>query len=107
MLYLKVVIVRPCVLVVAQFCFVQDEEVRPLYLPPVVIPQTHRLVSQERDCPRGREPLYLLTSFQSCYLVSGGSYFYSWCVTPHSSPTRGHQPLQIIFNILNNFTTIK
>ncbi len=35
----------------------------------VAISQTHRLVSQER-------------LFQSRHLVSGGSNFYSWCVTP-------------------------
>ncbi len=29
---------------------------------------------------------------------------HSWCVTPHSSPTRGCWPLQIILNILNIFT---
>ncbi len=32
------------------------------------------------------------------------SNIWGWCVTPHSSPTRGCWPLQTIFNILNNFT---
>ncbi len=58
-----------------------------------------------RDCPRGREPPYLLTSFQSCHLVSGG--FYSWCVTPHSSPSRGRRGSATIFNILNIFIIIR
>ncbi len=55
--------------------------------------------------PRGREPPYLLTSFQSCHLVMGGSNIWDWCVIPHSSPTRGHWP-QTIFNILIIFIKI-
>ncbi len=46
------------------------------------------------------------TSFQSHHLVSGGSNFYSWCVTPHSSLSRGCWQHLIIFNILNIFTII-
>ncbi len=40
-------------------------------------------------------------SFQLRHLVSGGSNFYSWCVTPHSSPSRGCWQHLTIFNILN------
>ena len=59
----------------------------------VVISQTHWLVSQKR-------------LFQSHHLVSGGSNFYSWCVTPHSSPSRGCWQCLTIFNILNIFIII-
>ena len=59
-----------------------------------------------RDCPRGQEPLYLLTSFQTCHLVSGSSNNWVRCVTPHSSPTRGQRSSTTIFNILNIFTII-
>ncbi len=59
----------------------------------VVISQTHWLVSQERLS-------------QSRHLVSGGSKFYSWCVTPHSSPSSGCWQHLTIFNILNIFTII-
>ncbi len=61
--------------------------------PTVVISQSHRLVSQERLS-------------QSRHLASGGSNFYSWCVTPHSSPSRGYWQCLTIFNILNIFIII-
>ncbi len=54
----------------------------------------------------GREPPYLLTFIRSRHLVSGGSNFYSWCVTPHSSPSRGYWQCLTIFNILNFFIII-
>ncbi len=51
-----------------------------------------------RDCPRRREPPYLLTSFQSNHQVSGGSHIWGWCVTPHSSG-----PWQGVLAVSNNF----
>ncbi len=56
----------------------------------VVISQTHTGWYLRRDCPRGWEPLYLLTSFQSCHLVSGGSnYNFTAGVSHHTPPLVG------------------
>ncbi len=43
---------------------------------------------------------------QKQHLVNS-SNIWDWCVSPHSSPTRGHQPQQTIFNILNIFIIIR
>ncbi len=68
---------------------------------PIVISQTHWLVSRVRlSSSAGATPFILYTVVPSVEVVLN----HSWCVTPHSSPTRGCWPLQTILNILNIFT---
>ncbi len=71
----------------------------------VVISQTRWLVSRVRLAPDGwNRPIYFVHSGAICPVVVPNR---SWCVTPHSSPTRGcwpRWPLQPILNILNIFT---
>ncbi len=65
----------------------------------VVISQTISMVSQKR---LSSEPIYWV---RSRHLVSG-STIQVRCVTPHSSPTRGHWPQQPFFTFHHNFTRI-
>ncbi len=61
-------------------------------------------ISSETELDGGNRPIYFVYSGAICPVVVLNR---SWCVTPHSSPTRGCWPcwpLQTILNILNIFT---